>query len=137
MFLKLNWINLIQVTMNIKFRRNLKLIEDEFYKSQTSLVLNLHHQIIFTCSNTSWTTAQMKKPKLVLLLYEDYEVPTMSEPTESQVGCILQCLPWIFLKIKFLLIHSFTLTSFSFMLQSLTFLIRLNQFWHYWISGPE
>ena len=42
--------------MNIKFRRNLKLIEDEFGKSQTSLVLNLHHQIIFACSNTSWTT---------------------------------------------------------------------------------
>ena len=39
--------------MNIKFRRNLKLIEDEFGKSQTSLVLNLHHQIIFACSNTS------------------------------------------------------------------------------------
>ena len=76
--------------MNIKFRRNLKLIEDEFGKSQTSLVLNLHHQIIFTCSNTSWTTAQMKKPKLVLLLYEDCEVPTMSKPTESQVDCILQ-----------------------------------------------
>ena len=43
---KIKLTNLIHVTMNIKFRRNLKLIKDEFGKSQTSLVLNLHHQII-------------------------------------------------------------------------------------------